>query len=147
MLPIKITKVSTQINLLTCLLRQVPIISISAHRWTHFLDRILSDIYNPFLIARIIQLLIMPSKIHHLVQKMTNIKQSRDFKPDFVKGEGFFRLEWIFPFSTIKTTFTCILTATTTWSSMSDMMFSPLYYFDKETMAYCLQLQVEAKRG
>ena len=108
MLPVKITKVSTQINLLTVCCAKYRQLQLSTHRWTHVLDRILSDIYNPFLIARIIQLLIMPSKIHHLVHKMTNIKQSRDFKPDFVKGEGFFRLEWIFPFSTIKTTFTCI---------------------------------------
>ena len=78
---------------------------------------------------------------------MTNIKQSRDFKPDFVKGEGFFRLGWIFPSQLLKPFLHVFLTATTTWSSMSDMMFSPFYYFDKETMAYCLQLQVEAKRG
>ena len=86
MLPVNITKVSTQINLLTVCCAKYRQLQLSTHRWTHFLDRILSDIYNPFLIARIIQLLIMPSKIHHLVYKMTNIKQSRDAKPEFVKG-------------------------------------------------------------
>ena len=73
---------------------------------------------------------------------MTNIKQSRDFKPDFVKGEGFFRLEWIFPFSTTKTTFTCIFNryGHLVIHVRNDVL--TILLFDKETMAYCLQLQV-----
>ena len=89
----------------------------------------------------------MPSKIHHLVHKMTNIKQKGISNPILWKVKDFSDWNGFSPSQLLKPLLHVFLTATTIWSSMSDMMFSPFYYFDKETMAYCLQLQVEAKRG